>query len=309
MVPRVLRESWEAGLRYLGDADFSTMLPTYGFEPHIRSELEEWTPNLLEREQYLDFLRNRMFRQTLVCHQELRPRYDVRADRVVSMYVASPLKQVDSQVDLAAGIEQEFRSPSDLTLSTPHSHFKAALVLLQEAWPSSLAFAELVVRTTELLRTVGISIDQETCSSSLAKSILTTYTALSRPLIELTMHPATFVLQWSETPRASQVARLQAESTNLVSNLRHESVKLGEIERFLLGLLDGTKTTQDLEVELARRCQQVDTELSLFAEIRDRYRDEYGEEWPKKAIEELLQKLAKCALLSILLCRRSQKLA
>ena len=287
----------EAGLRYLGDADFSTMLPTYGFQQEIRQELEDLAPNLLEREQYLDFLRNRMFRQTLVCHQEIRPRYDVRADRVASMFVASPLKQVDLQVDLTAGIEQEFRSPSDLTLITPHSHFKAALVLLQEAWPSTLPFSDLVVRATDLLSKVGINIDHETCSNSLAKSILTTYTALSRPLIELTTHPAPFGLQWSDKPFASELARLQAESTNLVSNLRHESVKLGEIERFLLGLLDGENSMEDLEEQLVRRCQPSEAESTVLVDLRKKYQEDHGEEWSKKATQEVLQSLARSALL------------
>ena len=54
------------GLRYLGESEFRVMVPSTSFSPEVQDRLEALAPSLLEMEQYMDFLRNRMFRQTLV---------------------------------------------------------------------------------------------------------------------------------------------------------------------------------------------------------------------------------------------------
>ena len=65
-------------LQYLSEADFSTML-TSGFPKEVAATLEQISPDIVRTEQYMDFLRSRFFRRTLLCHAgilvapELRP--------------------------------------------------------------------------------------------------------------------------------------------------------------------------------------------------------------------------------------------
>src|SRR5207244_13069269 len=61
------------GLRYLGESEFRVMVPSSSFPLEVQSRLQAVAPSFLEMEQYMDFLRNRMFRQTLICHALLRP--------------------------------------------------------------------------------------------------------------------------------------------------------------------------------------------------------------------------------------------
>jgi len=56
------------GLQYLGEADFSTML-TSGFPKEVNETLGRISQNIIHTEQYMDFIRNRFFRQTLLCHK------------------------------------------------------------------------------------------------------------------------------------------------------------------------------------------------------------------------------------------------
>src|SRR5262249_34675400 len=58
--------SW--GLQYLGEAAFREML-TEHFPPDVGQTLRLLAPDLVQTEQYMDFLRNRRFRQTLLCHK------------------------------------------------------------------------------------------------------------------------------------------------------------------------------------------------------------------------------------------------
>jgi len=58
-------------LQYPAEADFSTML-TAQFAPAVAQTLEQISPNIIQLEQYMDFVRNRLFRQTLLCHKNLK---------------------------------------------------------------------------------------------------------------------------------------------------------------------------------------------------------------------------------------------
>ena len=82
------------GLRYLAEAEFHSMLADTTFPPELFQELQSLAPNLLQQEQYMDFIRNRMFRQTLIGHGHLHPCYDVKAERLAALRVASPLRPV-----------------------------------------------------------------------------------------------------------------------------------------------------------------------------------------------------------------------
>ena len=60
------------GLQYLAEADFFEMQIGAASEPAAQALLAIEDP--VRREQYLDFLKGRMFRQTLLCRAELRDR-------------------------------------------------------------------------------------------------------------------------------------------------------------------------------------------------------------------------------------------
>jgi methyltransferase-like protein len=60
-------------------------------------------------------------------------------------------------------------------------------------------------------------------------------------LAALHVHPPQFVLHLSERPSASALARLQAVSTNRVTNQRHRLVQLDELDRVVLRHLDGNR--------------------------------------------------------------------
>ena len=53
------------GLRFLGEADFVVMLPS-SFSQEAQQTLRNIAPEQVQLEQYMDFLRNRMFRQSLL---------------------------------------------------------------------------------------------------------------------------------------------------------------------------------------------------------------------------------------------------
>jgi methyltransferase-like protein len=65
-------------------------------------------------------------------------------------------------------------------------------------------------------------------------------------LVELHTRPADFVTRASDRPVAAAAARAQAASSRVVTNRRHETVRLDDVSRHILPLLDGTRGRQDL---------------------------------------------------------------
>src|SRR5262249_12287881 len=79
-----------AGLQYLSEADVSDML-TALMPSMTASTLERISPDILHLEQYMDFVRNRLFRQTLLCRAALRPKRALTPGILHGLFLSSPM--------------------------------------------------------------------------------------------------------------------------------------------------------------------------------------------------------------------------
>lgn len=228
------------GLRFLGEAEY--FMTRYEHDPMLvaaRDELralEERDPVL--REQYLDVLRARRFRQTLLCRQSVQP----RATRLSDLYglaFTSRLEPVGT-IDVRSREIAAFRSPAGNTLRVDHPAAKAALLALHEARPAPQPF-----RAT-LPKGAGPA-DSEIVARVLLAGLSAAYvTAYSIP-------PA-IATRPGPRPRASAVARYQISRGMQVTTLLHSSLKVEDpLGAALLGLLDGTRDRDALATILLQR--------------------------------------------------------
>ncbi|TVS15025.1 MAG: methyltransferase domain-containing protein [Planctomycetaceae bacterium] len=227
----------DAGLEYLAESDFVAMLAG-GFDPQTAAILQD--APLLRQQQYLDFLRNRMFRASILCHADAPIDRSVPATRLARCHVT-----LDERLsfDRAAVVSSETLTATvgheRVTASRPLT--KAALDLLNEAWPAALAFEDLV---TAAAAKAGMSVDDgrgqaavpESQRAMLAGDLMTLFT---RGLLRLAVDPPSLASAAGATPRVTPLARAQSRRGNLVVNRRHEMVRLADLSRALLLLLDG----------------------------------------------------------------------
>lgn len=228
----------EHDLQYLGDADPPTM-GHFNFPDNVQQVLAKIAGSVVQAEQYMDFLRNRMFRQTLLVKSGVALRRTLSPEALRAFQVASSAEASDG----AQPGETRFRGRSKETLTTKDPVLRQALVTLREQWPRSLVFDDLAVSTARAL-----GIEPTAVARSLGPSLLRLY--LSARLIELHVAPPAFALAAGERPVASPLARLQAASAADVTSLRHETVRLGDLDRFLLRRLDGSAARADLLADL-----------------------------------------------------------
>lgn len=230
------RRAAESGLQYLGEADFFEM-QDYTQPAATRAMLQSLARDWIDREQYLDFLKCRRFRQTLLCHAEARIERRIGSSQVRDFAISAGSH---------FGGEPAPRTPTDHPLAV------AAREALHEVWPAALSFGALL---DEVRRRGAACADDEVL---LADVVLADFAC---GLCELHVHPPAFVRSVSEYPRASAVARLQAHSGVFVTNLCHSLVRM-EDERslHLLRLLDGTLDREALLGGMCAAFPEVDRE-------------------------------------------------
>jgi len=222
------------GLRYLGESRVTTMV-TGNFGADVQKTLAKLATDQIQTEQYLDFVRNRTFRETLLVRSEVQPDWGIVPERVYGLHVASGGKAA-KPVDLTSDAPAQFQSRSGMVISATSPLFKAAMTVLAEAWPATRPFVELVPLAAAKLGRTATDAD----SQALALGLLNAF--ISCDLIELHAVPIAFARTPSQKPVALSHARVRAaEGEPAVANRRHEVVKLSDINFRLVPLLDGTR--------------------------------------------------------------------
>ena len=264
----------EHQLQYLAEADFYEM-QDFIYPPEIIAELDRLAPSRLEREQYLDFLKCRRFRQTLLCHAALRLNTDPLPDTIRQFCVSSPAHPVSARPDLGPGKSERFTGKRGAGVETDHPLTKAALLALGRIWPHRLPFQQLLERARALLAPRGGAspMADEAEAGSLCGSLLEMYGAA---LVEFHLHTPACATEPGAFPTASALARHQIQRHDVLTNLYHQPVKVeGEMAKTLLLLLDGTRDRSRLAIDMAAAVQHhappsTQPDLRLLAEQLDK---------------------------------------
>ena len=266
---------------------------TSGFPKEVASTLQQISPDIVRTEQYMDFLRSRFFRRTLLCHAGILLRRDLGPHSLNGLLLASPARPEADQVDLAPGVVQTFRMPSGAAASSSSAFSKAALAVLGEHWPQALGQEVLYRKARERL---DDSFEDEPAAqlwSAVLGDLLHCYAS---GLVELRTWQAGFTTQVSDQPRVSTLAAYQAARGEAVVNQRHEPIRLDAVGKELLRVLDGARDHAALVRHLRERVA-----AGALAMTRDGQRlaeETLIEEALQKAVQETLRKLAAAALLT-----------
>ena len=221
------------GLRYLADTDFASMLSS-DLAPEVKETLARIAPDVLKREQFMDFLRNRTFRQTLLVREAVSLNRKLSPLPVMSLHVASQARPERTAFDLESDASESFLVPDGPGLKTAQPVTKAAMLALAAIWPASLSFDALCDEASARLGGATPIGPEE--RQRLAFELLQ---AFAGGVLELHSGPPAFDVVPAERPQASALARLQAARGAQVTNLRHQPGALDDAARRLIALLDG----------------------------------------------------------------------
>jgi SAM-dependent methyltransferase len=243
-VTEFLAHAARHGLRFAAEAEAWTM-ETSVYPEAVVKVLEELAENdVVAKEQHIDFLRLRRFRQTILTRggsASARP----DANRLQSLFVSSRMEPEKPDRDLAAGVAVRFKA-KDAGVSIDWPIAKAALLLLGECWPDRMPFEELLMAAASKFGREATPDEGEELARLLTQLWM-------RGLIQVHAHRPAFARTASEKPRASRFVLHQVREGIFLTSLLHTPIEVAEpASAKLVQLLDGTRDREELTWEMAK---------------------------------------------------------
>jgi methyltransferase-like protein/ubiquinone/menaquinone biosynthesis C-methylase UbiE len=248
----------QRGLQYLIEAELRTVLIS-SLPTETQAALKTVIWDAVDLEQKMDFVRNRMFRMSLLCHKETNASHALLPEAVTKSWLRSQARRLADhpKMPLPQGSVQ-FLTKDETTLTANHPLSIAALDILSQAWPNSIHFSELV-RSAKLQIGTKVLGDEVQEEMMVAATLLKAH-GQSPQVVELHSFEPVVAKHVSERPVASKIARFEAETRSTVTNVWHDRVSLLPIQKSLLHYLDGSRTVK--EVAKMMRSALTDTQLN-----------------------------------------------
>lgn len=210
------------GLQYLAESDFYEMNEEL-CPPASLEVLRSFGPDrILEKEQYMDFVKCRAFRQTLLCRAEVPLRRTISGGVIDRFLVETRAQLLPGRPDAEV---VEYKSGRGATMTTSDAFTKMMMRKLDQEIPRPLPFRELAE--------AGIK------EADLRLLLLGMY---GTSMISLRLWRPPCAVAAGERPEASRLARAQLELRDTVTSYKHVDLNLVDDDiRALVRLADGTR--------------------------------------------------------------------
>lgn len=249
----------ENGLRFVAEARFETN--SFSQSPEMQKTLHQTKGDLLRREQLHDFLRNRSFRQTLLCHHNVQPTWSPSLQTLGNLRLHCQVELL-STAEEQGKVTEQFRLNKRNIIATADPILRGMLHILHDSWPRMVACKTM---TTQLIARLGPNAFAPNTKPEvhIAQLILRGYTD---HLWLLFASEPPYASNAGKLPQACPLARHEAEKLSEVTNRLHRPVKLNEDERKLLQLLDGQTPRDQLLSSLQWDEEKLKANMSVLAE-------------------------------------------
>ncbi len=235
-------------LAFVADADLGEHLLKTMPET-VASTLTAAAADRQEREQYIDFLVPRRFRQTVLTHagRPILPEADT--ERLSQGWFSSGWANMECSGPIFEPGVGQFKLANGPTLESDFLPGKIALHLLTQSAPDRVPFTDLIKRTEELLTSSGQAhLNTPGLRSQLLRFLLDI--AAARLVTWHTLAPP-FTLLPGERPCAFAPARVRAATGDLLPNADQRETRIAErwTRQLLIGC-DGLRTRQEILEDL-----------------------------------------------------------
>jgi methyltransferase-like protein/cyclopropane fatty-acyl-phospholipid synthase-like methyltransferase len=251
-------------LQFLSEADFPEMHP-FNLEPRVAELLAEFGEDVVAREQYLDFLKGRRFRQTLLCHDSLPIVQQFPLGRVAQLLFSSCAQSATPLFEPEISSPVQFLGPHQTAITAGHPLVKAALYCLEKNWPLPLPLNTLREKALQHLGSIGIEASRFNSQEDGITLCKTLFLSFRAGLLEFHSWSPAMAVKPGPCPQTSPLARIQAKNNeDRVTTLIHTSVEVtGSLERKLLQLLDGTRDRTSILSALGKAVQSGEALLTV----------------------------------------------
>jgi SAM-dependent methyltransferase len=234
------------GLQYLGDSLQNGTAAEQNW-PAFKAWFDAAGDDIVKLEQYADFVRNRMFRRSIVCRREVRLDRKGLGKRAESMWAVAFLRQWAE-----GGGMSRFEHPRGGRMVTGSAPVRDALVHIARQFPRPTQLGQLLASAPPADR------------PQVARELLSCW---MNGMIELYVDAPQFRVDPGSHPHTSAIARHLASQEQAPINLRHESINVDAAQRRLITLLDGTRSRDQLAAEVPLPRETLDRALEALATV------------------------------------------
>jgi len=244
------------GMQYLCEPNIAEML-TANFPEKVREALGQLNNQIVAQEQYMDFLRNRSFRQTLLCRSTVGIRRNLLPASLNAFAFRTRLSHATGPIELVPGVAVGFATASGVVINSNDAFVKAALWRLVETHGvEAISYQDLLVSARSRSRAFLGEIPPNRDEIDEATLQVNLMDLLAKGFVDIYAEPIAVRTEASERPMVSALARYQALNCRLVTNRIHQAMPADVPSRFVIAACDGTRTVDEILSELVARAEE-----------------------------------------------------
>ncbi len=237
-------------LNYLGDSSLSAMF--VGNLPAKTAEKLQSINDIVRTEQYMDFITNRKFRTTLLCHNNIMINRAIEPSKLADFYTTCNIRpaMLESEVDINNAVESSgfhYNNLESPDISTSSPVMKAVFYVYADNIGNPLTLEQIATLAMKKSDKLQLKDFRAELDSVIAKLVLQGY-------VQIFAIKPNSVYKISSKPKVSELARYQArklEKTNLfVTNRVNAVVPLQLHEKYIIELLDGKNSIEQIEEKI-----------------------------------------------------------
>jgi methyltransferase-like protein/tRNA1(Val) A37 N6-methylase TrmN6 len=276
-----IKEAAKNNMQYLSDCSLATMY--IGNMPQNVIDTLQGLNDIVRTEQYMDFIRNRRFRSTLLCHANV-PLHRNLSNETAKKFTMSchvtpskPLGDVDLY-NATENLQFYYNGNQDNVVSTTSAGLKAVLYVFAENINNPLSFDQIVAKACLLLKNKDKSVVELDLLGNAMNLIVKGYinialTSGNKDKINL------------DKPKVSllNIHQVTTTANKWVTNVRHSAIAISDFDKFAIKYMDGSNTHNQIVEKLVQ-----DVKNGQINVMQDNKKIE-DEEEIKSKIDELLK--------------------
>ncbi|MCX4080100.1 class I SAM-dependent methyltransferase [Rickettsia rhipicephali] len=231
-----MNEARKHNLQYLADCNLSTMY-LGNMPPKVVEQLKA-VNDIVRTEQYMDFITNRRFRTTLLCHSDVKINRNINNDDITKFNIIfnivpeKPLKEVDLN-NASENLKFFLNGNKDSNLTTSSPYMKAILYTFSENLNNPLSFEKITTEANKKLHNTKLNEIKAELLNNAMKLVLQGYISITNQ--KYRNNPEL------DKPKTTKMVIHQATHTPSmwVTNLKHEPIGVNFFEKFALRYMDG----------------------------------------------------------------------
>ena len=287
-----IQEAGQRGLKYLGDSKISSMY--LGNMPEEVSEKLQVVDDPVRKEQYMDYITNRRFRTTLLCHQSAEYTWNLQIEQFkdfdLSLTIASDgeMKNIEDATESHSFF---LNRDQDNKITTTSPVMKSILTVFSENINFPISLEELVKLSDAKLKGNRKKEIEIEFLNNAGKLFFSGY---------LEIHPKGYLRNCtnivSDKPKIWEYSRFQISNTgkSWVTNLMHKAVMLNIFDKYVMRYADGKHTHEQIVEKLEKHMEAGEF---TFSKNEKQLSKKDAQKELKLAIESSFKKYAESALL------------